>query len=132
MCRCDEVGIDGGGSGGGIDSSTGGGRDGEGSDGNSGGGSGDRSARESEPQQSATSSALTGSNQGIIDSSRSRALFCQSQQKALQGGEQAGGVVSYTPQPTLHKAACEPFYRRLRLVTCCCTDESYTWYLVSR
>ena len=82
MCRCDEVGSDGG-------SSSGGGRDGGGSD--------DGSARESEPQQGATSSTLTASNQGSVDSSRSRALSCQSQQKARQGGEQAGGVVSLQP-----------------------------------
>ena len=97
MCRCDEVGSDGGGSGVGIGGSSGGGRDGGGSDGSSGEGSGDGSARESEPQQSAASSTLTASNQGIVDSSRSRAPFCQSQQKALQGGEQADGVVPLQP-----------------------------------
>ena len=69
ICRCDEVGIDGGGSGGGIGGSSGGDRDGGGSDGRIGGGSGDGSARESEPQQIATSSTLTASNQGSVDSS---------------------------------------------------------------
>ena len=86
MCRCDEVSSDVGGSGGGIGGSSGGDRDGGGSDGSSGGGNGDESARQSGPQQSATSSTLTASNiQGSLDSSTSRAPFCQSQQKARQG-----------------------------------------------
>ena len=91
------VGSDDGGSGGGIGGSSGEDRDGGGSDGNSGGGIGDGSARESESQQSATLSTLTASNQGSVDSSTSRAPFCQSQQKARQGGKQAGGVVSLQP-----------------------------------
>ena len=97
ICRCDEVGSDGGGSGGGIGSGSGGDGDGAGSDGSSGGGSGDGSAQQSEPQQSATSSTLPASNRGSVDSSTSRALFCQSQQKARQGGKQSGGGVSLQP-----------------------------------
>ena len=130
ICRCDEVGSDGGGSGGGTVGSSGGGRDGRSSDGGSGGGSGDGSARESEPQRSATSSILTAANQGSVDSSR---LLRQSQQEARQRGEQAGGVVC------LQSSTCATQSRMwvvlswtcvYYFITCSCTtDESHVYGL---
>ena len=48
--------------------------------------------------------------------------------KHVKGESNRVGEFPYSPLPTLHKAGCEWFYRRLLCVTCCCTDESYTWY----